>query len=192
MRLFAAVAALALVGCSAEAEPAPEPHAYAFDPSICAGHWHVDRASFARLAPDGLQAIEASPASWDRFSAKPGSLSFDDAPAATCTIRIALGAEVPEETATGRYNATTGNIVLIVDRMPPCADVPWSLTCLGPVILHEIGHGMGMPHIDDADHGIMNAHVMNAWFTRADRRLCEKTLACAPDAAWIPANERMP
>lgn len=196
LRAAALLAAALAAGCSGLAVGTLEEDVDAvhpsFDPARCGGHWHVDRASFERNAPEGLDAIDASPASWTRFTAKPGSLSFDEVPGPSCTIRALLAREVPFETATGRYNPRTGDVTLVIDRMPACADAPaWAGSCLGPVILHEIGHGMGIPHIELHERGIMHENTMNSWFTAADRRVCEKAGACAPDPTWRSLGEKV-
>lgn len=187
-----AAAALAAIGCSAPAGEEGHGHGEdgahpAFDPAKCGGLWHVDRASFERLAPEGLDAISRSAESWDRFSGKPGSLRFDEEVAEGCTIRAALAAEVPEEAATGRYHPADGSIVLVIDRMPACDGAPaWAGTCLGPVILHEVGHGMGLGHLAESDRGIMHPSIMNPWWTLADREACVAAGACAEDPSWKP------
>ncbi len=161
----------------------------AFDPHMCGGHWHVDRASFADIGEiDALPELDLTVASWERFSGRPGSLSFDEIPAATCTIRATLERYTPGVGYTGHYDDKTGNIVLIVDRMPPCADAPeYAHRCTGPLMLHEIGHGMGVGHIGKDETGIMHESVMASWYSAADHRVCMAAGACT-NPSWEPRS----
>lgn len=181
--VLAAAALLALVaGCAAPdaGAAAEEPATHAsFDPAKCSGHWHVDVASFAALAPQLLGELDATVASWERFSGRPGSLVLSSDHAPSCVVRAVLARDWAPPTEAGLYDPATGDVTIVVDLMPSCVDAPaWAGPCLGPLLLHELGHGMGVGHLPAGESGIMNAHTMSSFWSAADRRACVTAGAC--------------
>lgn len=186
MRLLAILTMfMLLAGCVAEVDEteAVDPISR-FDPHICDGHWHVDRASFVTNAPEAIAMLEASPVAWARFSGRPQGLTLDYEVGQGCTIRA-----VPEappgfpERASGRYDDKTGDIVIVTSRSPLCSDGETS--CLGSLILHEIGHGMGMHH---TERGVLGASVIEPFWSYEDHTECVRVEACNADPNWTPVK----
>lgn len=176
MKTLLAFTLVALGGCAASAGPVEIDHtphpAYVYDPAKCAGHWHVDRATFDA---DTLAAIDASPAALARFTGR-DALTLDAMPGDSCTIRATLSSALPDDTDfVGQYDRGTGNITIVSDWVPACEGLTFG-RCTGPVILHEILHGLGVGHVTGS--GIMNAHVMAPFFSKEDHEVCVTEGAC--------------
>lgn len=183
-----AVLCVAVLGCQREEAPRldvappavidaePEPRA------DCRGHWHVDRASFERNAPEAIAMLEQAPDALERFTGRANVLRFDDEPGETCTIRALRDGEeeasLVDASHSGEYSWETGNIRIVIDRMPACDGAEVDVPCVASVLLHELLHGYGLVHVKDDEEGIMHPSVIEPFFTEADRRVCRAAGLC--------------
>lgn len=157
-----------------------------FDPTMCNGHWHVDRASFEANAPEALPMLDASPAAWARLSGRLDGLTLGSGPGQRCTLRmVATAPDGWPSDQTGLYDPKTGDITVVSSRLFACED--GRTPCLGAILLHEIGHGMGMKH---TSHGIMATGSVAPFWTHEDHTECVRVGACDENPNWQPTPRR--
>lgn len=126
--------------------------------------------------------IDRTPVALDRFTGRVGLVTFDEVPSTTCTIRALREgeAEAVAPIHSGEYSTASGDITLVIDRIPRCAGAADSdrSRCTGSVLLHEILHGFGVGHVRDDEQGIMHPTVIAPFFTKADWRVCREAGVC--------------
>ena len=156
--------------------------------TTCNGLWHIDRASFERNALRALDFIHAAQNDVIAFAGRPGIVTFDYEPAATCTIRALSVDELPSSWpgSAGR-NADNGDIEIVqafIYDVCQVAPVDPRRPCSASVLAHELLHGLGVGHLAAGVPGVMAPLVaeMSGQFTAADRELCVAAKVCAAKA----------
>lgn len=136
----------------------------------CNGRFNVDPGFSAGF----YRSIYRSEIRWNEFSKK--KVVFTDGTGDTCTIKPTttdsqLHADLEEESGPwlGLQHAETGNIFL-------CTDVTAEALPFETMVLHELGHTVGMRHVPG--HAIMSEDDPALNFTDEDHIECWRVRAC--------------
>lgn len=180
------VLGIAMIGCAFGPEdswtpPPPDPvSACGWTFHVRPGHFSDDRRALIGVAADR----------WSEHTVKP--LCVDDSESSTFDIRSIVfdSYEYHRIRIENQWEAfygvhqQPGSHIGVIDGLDD--------TVFEYVVLHEFGHGIGLPHHDKDVAGVMNTSGRATFdFTQADIDACVRARSCLPSArpmAHIPAS----
>jgi len=131
----------------------------------CEGHWTYTPSDWDL---DDLAQLAKAEAAWNAFAGE-GTLTLEAGPSDGICHLSKGSIDFAEENPTrnGSYHKGTGNVKVRNEVGEELANL----------LIHELGHGLGLPHIEEDGH-IMSQEKRSEAFTTADLALCVEYGAC--------------